>query len=294
MPKNNFNNQLQLHFIVLIWGFTAILAALIPLDAIHLVWFRVMIASFTIYVFTRIRKTSLRIDKKAFIQFFFGGILIALHWATFFYAIKISTISITLVTLSSGAIFVALLEPLFGRKKIKIYELLLATLAILGFIIIFKVEFNYLEGIISAVLSAMLIALFSVYNSKLTQKYKAVHIAFYELFSAFLFITITMAVFRFSFTESISLTFYQLLFLIILSTVATAYPFIVATKLLKKMGPFTIVLTNNLEPVYGIIFALLIFGEKEKMSKSFYIGAALILLSVIINSILKIKMVKRD
>ncbi|MCK5639016.1 MAG: EamA family transporter [Flavobacteriaceae bacterium] len=292
MQNDNFKNQLQLHFIVLIWGFTAILVALISVDAIPLVWLRVLIASITIYIFTRIKKINLRIDKSTFVKFFIGGIFIALHWASFFYAIKVSTISITLVTMSSSAIFVALLEPIISNKKFRIYELVLASVAIIGFIVIFKVEFLYAKGIIYALISSLLLAIFSIFNSKLIIKHKAIHIAFYELALAFVFLSFLLLITNsFSFSD-LQLTSIEILYLFILSTVATAYPFVIATDLLKKMGPFTLVLTNNLEPVYGIILALIIFGDKEKMSSQFYIGAFIILCSVIINSVMKNKIIK--
>ena len=292
MQKNKIKDQLQLHFIVLIWGFTAILVALIPLEAIPLVWFRVMIASFTIFIFAKFQKIDLKIDKSTFVKFFIGGVLIALHWATFFNAIKVSTISITLVTMSSSAIFVVLLQPIFGIEKIKIYELVLASIAIVGFIVIFKVEQLYVKGILYALASSFLLAIFSIYNNKLTMKHKAIHISFYELLSAFLFLTVLMFFSGTFSSVAIKMSNYEILFLIILSTVATAYPFVIATDLLKKMGSFTLLLTNNLEPVYGIILALLIFGEKERMSTQFYIGAFIVFCSVVINSVLKSKIIK--
>ena len=292
MQRNNIKDQIQLHFIVLIWGFTAILVALIPLQAMQLVWYRVMIASVTIFIFAKIQKIDLKIDKATFVKFFIGGVLIALHWTTFFYAIKVSTISITLVTMSSSAIFVVLLGPVLGGEKIKFYELLLASVTIIGFIVIFKVEHLYVKGISYALISSILLAVFSIYNNRLTMKYKAIYISFYELFSAFLFISVVMFINNTFSDIIVKMTGNEILFLIILSTVATAYPFVIATDLLKKMGSFTLLLTNNLEPVYGIILALLIFGEKEKMSTQFYFGAFIVFCSVVINSVLKSKIIK--
>ena len=292
MQNDNFKNQLQLHFIVLIWGFTAILGALIHLDAIPLVWLRVLIASITIYIFTRIKKINLKIDKLTFVKFFIGGVLIALHWASFFYAIKVSTISITLVTMSSSAIFVALLEPIVSNKKFRFYELVLASVVIIGFVVIFKVEFIYAKGIFYALISSLLLAIFSIFNSNLIERHKAIHIAFYELSLAFVFLSVLLLITNSVSLSDLKLTNVEILYLFVLSTVATAYPFVIATDLLKKMGSFTLVLTNNLEPIYGIILALIIFGDKEKMSNHFYIGALIILCSVIINSVIKNKFIK--
>lgn len=289
MPASKLKNQIHLHFIVFIWGFTAILAALISIDAVPLVWYRVLLASLTLFIYFKIKKIDLKISLNALLRFLLGGIMIALHWAAFFYAIKISTISITLITMSSSAIFVALLDPLLSNKKFRFYELLLASIAIVGFVIIFNVENGYAEGIIYALISSILLAFFSIFNSKNIQKFKAVHIAFYELFFAFLFLSGVIFI-----SNSFSIAEYNLsnsdwIYLIILSTICTAYPFVVSTNLLKKMSPFTIVLTNNLEPVYGIILAVIIFGDKEKMSLQFYIGAVIIFGSVLLNGFLKAK-----
>jgi len=294
MPSGNFNNQLHLHFIVFIWGFTAILAALITIEAIPLVWFRVLLAAVTLFVFLKIKKTTFNENLSDLIKFFIGGVIVALHWVTFFHAIKISTISTTLITLSSSAFFVVILKPFFGKKKFLFYELILAIITVIGFIIIFKSEKLYTRGIIIALISAFLVALFSVYNSKLIKSYKGSKIAFYELFFAFLFLTVILF-FKGDFTAS----FFDLIksdwiYIVILATICTAYPFVVATNLLRKMSPFTIVLTNNLEPIYGIILAIIIFGDKEKMSWQFYVGALIILCSVLLNAFVKNKSFKFD
>jgi drug/metabolite transporter (DMT)-like permease len=287
MLKNKFKNQLHLHFIVFIWGFTAILGALISIDAIPLVWFRVLLASLVLFIFLKIRKIPFNENGSDMLKLFFGGVLVALHWVTFFHAIKISTISTTLITLSSSAFFVVIFKPFFEKKKIEVYELLLAFLAVLGFVVIFYSETLYTKGILVALLSSMLVALFSVYNSKLIKSYRGSKIAFYELFFAGIFLTVILIV-----KNDFSVSYFQLsqsdwFYLLLLAIICTAYPFVVATNLLKKMSPFTIVLTNNLEPVYGIVLALIIFGEKEQMSIQFYVGAAIIFSSVLLNGILK-------
>ena len=287
MPTNKFKNQLHLHFIVFIWGFTAILGALISIDAIPLVWFRVLLASVVLFIFLKIRKIPFNENGSDMLKLFLGGVLVALHWVTFFYAIKISTISTTLITLSSSAFFVVIIKPLFEKKRIEIYELLLAFLTMIGFVVIFYSETLYTIGILVALVSAILVALFSVYNSKLIKSYRGSKIAFYELFFAGLFLTVILI-----FKKDFNTAYFQLsqsdwFYLLVLAVICTAYPFVVATNLLKKMSPFTIVLTNNLEPVYGIVLALIIFGEKEQMSTQFYIGAAIIFSSVLLNGILK-------
>jgi len=287
MLKNKFKNQLHLHFIVFIWGFTAILGALISIDAVPLVWFRVLLAALVLFIFLKIRKIPFNENGSDMLKLFFGGVLVALHWVTFFHAIKISTISTTLITLSSSAFFVVIIKPFFEKKRIEVYELLLAVLAMLGFVVIFYSETLYTKGILVALLSAMLVAFFSVYNSKLIKSYRGSKIAFYELFFAGIFLTVILIVKNDFNGAYFELSQSDWFYLLLLAVICTAYPFVVATNLLKKMSPFTIVLTNNLEPVYGIILALIIFGEKEQMSTQFYVGAAIIFSSVLLNGILK-------
>jgi drug/metabolite transporter (DMT)-like permease len=290
MPSDKLKNQLHLHFIVFIWGFTAILGALITIDAMSLVWYRVLIASITIFIYLKFKKNPFSETLSDYIKFFIGGTIVALHWSTFFYAIKISNISTTLITLSSSAVFLVLLQPLFEKKKISFTELFLSVITIIGFVIIFRAEEMYVNGIIFGLISALLLAVFSMYNNKLIQNYKATKIAFYELFAAFIFLTIVLF-FNGDFNSSyFVLNKSDWLYITILATLCTAYPFVVATNLLRKMGPFTIILTNNLEPVYGILLAVFIFGDKEKMSLQFYIGALLIIFSIFFNAMIKNKL----
>ena len=287
MPNDKIKNQLHLHFIVFIWGFTAILGALISIDAVPLVWYRVLLASAALYLVLRIRKVRLNENWADLLKLAIGGLIVALHWVTFFHAIKISTVSTTLVSLSSSAFFVVLIKPFFERKKFQWYELFLALVAIVGFVVIFRSETVYTEGILVALASAFLVALFAVMNSRFIQKYSGSKIAFYELFFAMVFLSALLLVEGKFTSDFFTMSQQDWIYLLVLALVCTAYPFVVATNLLKKMSPFTIVLTNNLEPVYGIILALLIFGDKEMMSLQFYLGALVILSCVILNGWIK-------
>ncbi len=287
MPNDKLKNQLHLHFIVFIWGFTAILGALISIDAVPLVWYRVLIASAVLYLVLRLRKVKFHENWADLLKLAVGGLIVALHWVTFFHAIKISTVSTTLISLSSSAFFVVLIKPFFERKRFQWYELFLALVAIVGFVIIFRSETLYTEGILVALISAFLVALFAVMNSLFIRKYSASKISFYELFFAMIFLSVLLLVQGGFTADFFSLSQMDWIYLVVLAVVCTAYPFVVATNLLKKMSPFTIVLTNNLEPVYGIILALLIFGDKEMMSTEFYLGALVILSCVILNGWIK-------
>lgn len=289
MVESRLKNYLLLHLIVFIWGFTAILGALITLDAIPLVWFRMGLAVLFIVIYFLITKKSFRVDKKGVLKFIFTGIIIALHWVFFFKAIKVSNVSIALVTMSTGAFFTSLIEPFLFKRRIKSVEILLGLLVIAGLYIIFNFETQYKLGIVYALISSFLGSLFAVLNGLFIKEYSANSISLYQLFFGVLFITIYLLC-----TNSFSIAFFQLsssdwFYLIILSSICTAYAFIASVKVMEYLSPYTVMLTINLEPIYAIILALFIFGDKEKMNPEFYYGAFIVLFVVLLNGIIKNK-----
>jgi drug/metabolite transporter (DMT)-like permease len=289
MQESKLKNYLLLHLIVFIWGFTAILGALITLDAIPLVWFRMGLAVLFIVIYFLIKKKSFRVDKKGVLKFLCTGVIIALHWVFFFKAIKVSNVSIALVTMSTGAFFTSLIEPLFFKRRVKSIEIVLGLLVIAGLYVIFNFETQYKLGIIYALISSFLGSLFAVLNGVFVKKYNANSISLYQLFFGVLFISIYLF-----FTNSFSIAFFQLsssdwFYLLVLSSICTAYAFIVSVKVMKYLSPYTVMLTINLEPVYAIILALFIFGDKEKMNPEFYYGAFIVLFVVLLNGIIKNK-----
>lgn len=290
MPNDkNLNSYLHLHLIVFIWGFTAVLGALITLDALPLVWFRMLFAVFFIGIYIAFKKISLRLNLQVILKLLAAGLIIALHWFTFFEAIKVSNISVTLACLSTGAFFTSILEPIFFKRKVIYYEVLFGLIVIAGLYLIFQVEGNYVYGIILALTSAFLSASFSIINGKFAKEYDSSVISFYELVGGVLFFSLFLL-----FKGSFSISFFQLsandfMWLMVLSSVCTAYAFIASVSVMKYLSPYTVMLTINLEPIYGIILALMVFGEKEQMNGQFYIGALIILSTVILNGILKNK-----
>ena len=287
MLNDKLKNYLHLHVIVFIWGFTAILGKLISLEALDLVWFRMLFASLFIVGFLWIKKSSIKVPFNVIVGFIISGIIIAAHWYTFYEAIKVSNISITLACLSTGAFFASLIEPVFYKRKVIWYEVLFGLFAIIGISIIFNVETNFKLGIILAITSAFLSALFSVINSKYAKVYDPNVISFYELTSGVFFLSIYLLATE-KFTENFfKLSYEDLIWLLLLASICTAYAFSASIKVMKFLSPFTVMLTINLEPVYGIILALLIFKDSEQMNSLFYVGALIILLTVIANGIVK-------
>lgn len=289
MPKTELKNYLHLHFLVFIWGFTAILGALISIDAIPLVWYRMLFAVIIVFIYFIIKKKPLRIGPKALLKFLISGIIIAVHWIFFFSAIKVANVSVALIALSTGALFASFIEPLFFRRRINFLELLFGLIVIAGLYLILNFEGGYTLGIIYALIASFLSVLFSVLNGLFIRKYTAEVISFYQLLFGVGFITLYILVTTGFTMDQFALKSSDFIYLFILSSICTAYAFIVSVKIMKHLTPYTVILTLNLEPVYGIILAVIIFGEKEKMSTQFYVGGAVILLIVIINGILKNK-----
>ena len=287
MPNVKLNNYLHLHFIVFVWGFTAVIGKLITIDALPLVWYRMLMAYLIILAYILIRKFQLKVSPKTLLMLILGGIVVSLHWVTFFMAIKVSNVSIALATMSTGAFFTALLEPFWYGRKMVGYELVFGLIVMLGLYIMFRVETGFLNGILLALVSSFLSATFSLINGKLTQEQRPSIISFYELGSGVLFLSIYLV-----FSGSFDQKFFQLsvndwMYIFILASVCTAYAFIASVKILKYISPYTVMLTINLEPVYGIILAFLLLGESEKLNPLFYVGALLILTTVVANGILK-------
>ena len=287
MPNDRLKSYLHLHLIVFIWGFTAVLGALISIDALPLVWYRMLLASGFVWMYIYWKKFDLRVSRRTLIGFVLAGIVIAVHWLTFFMAIKVSNVSITLAMMSTGALFAAIIEPFYYKRAIIWYEIVLGLLVMIGLFIIFRVEGDYTFGIILALISAFLSALFSMINGKFAQVHRPSVISFYELLSGFLFLTLFLIV-----TGGFDVAFFQLsssdwIYMLILASVCTGYAFIASVHVMKFLTPYTVMLTINLEPVYGILLAFFVFGEQEKMSSAFYLGALLILSTVLANGILK-------
>ncbi len=275
------SSHLKLHFIVLIYGFTAILGKLISLPAAQLVWYRMLIAVIAFYLFIRWKKTDLAISHIQFFKLFGIGIIVAIHWITFFGAIKISNVSVTLGCLATVTLFTSLLEPFFFRKRINAVEVIVGLLIILGLYLIFRFETRYSLGIIVALISAFLAGLFTVINKKMVMHQKASVISFYEMLGGLTGITLYLL---FSGSANSPLTLpspIDFIYLLVLGIICTAYAFAVQVDIMKHLSAYIVALTINLEPVYGIIMAYFLFGETEHMTGGFYFGTVIILISVL-------------
>ncbi len=288
MPNAKLKNYLHLHLLIFIAGFTAILGELITIGSLALVWYRMAIAGILMFVYIKFIKLNIKTSRKAILQFSAAGVIIALHWITFFEAINQANVSIALAMFSSGAFFASFIEPIFFKRKILAYEIMFGVIVIIGIFLITSSGLGYVNGIILGLISALFSTLFAVINGRFIERYNATVISFYEFISGVLFLTVFILLTggRFN-TEFFTLSTSDWVYILILASVCTAYAFIGAVEVMRYISPFTVILSYNLEPVYGICIALVLFPEAEKMSPQFYIGAILIIGIVLMDAILK-------
>ena len=272
-------NLIILHFTVFIWGFTGILGQLISISAVSLVWYRVLIASVSLFLYFKVNKTALKLSRKTFLQLIFTGALVGGHWILFFASIKLSNVPVALVCLSSITLFTAIFEPVINKKKISKLEILAGLLIIIGIATIFKFESRYTKGIEAGLLSAVCASLFSIINSRQVKKYDAPVIAFYELSGALLWITIYLLLTG-GFNQSMDLKGADIGYLFILGTICTSLAYVAGASVMRELSAFRVALITNLEPVYGIIMSLVFFKDMNKMTIGFWIGAVIILSTI--------------
>ncbi len=271
------------------WGFTPVLGKFITLNAWQLVWWRMALIIPVMLIFMFLNKKTQHLPpKKDLYKMAFIGTLIAFHWVCFYGAIKVSNISITMAAFSSATLFTSLIEPIFHKRKILLYEILLGVLVMIGISVIFSASFEYKWGIILGLLAALLSSTFSVLNSLLVKKnIPSIQISTYELLFGFITLSVYLYFLNHFNTHFFYINTHNWLGLTLLSYICTTIPFIVAIDLTRYISPYTINLTVNLESVYGIILAIIIYNENKNLNWSFYVGTLIILKAIFLNSYLK-------
>ena len=282
-------NLILMHFVVLIFGFTGILGKLITIEAVPLVFWRTAIGAVTIYLWLKLQNKVTKKSWATIAKLCGVGILIAIHWVTFFASIKASNVSIALTMLAVSPMFVGFIEPIFFRRKLDPKEIFIGSIVIVGVAITLKFSGGYEWGVFLGLISALFASLFTTINGVLVKEHDASNISLVELFFASLVIFIFMTVRGEVGLELIAIDIMDWVYIIILAVVATSFAFIAFTHVMKVFTPFTTTVAINLEPIYSIILAVLIFGEEEIMGVRFYIGATIIIGAIIINTILKEK-----
>lgn len=279
-------NLLLLHFIVIIFGFTGILGKEISIDSTPLVFWRMLIGFGGMMIFVLIFMRRERLNKQVYRKSLFVGLIIAVHWITFFEAIKQSNVSVTLATMASTALFVSLFKPLIDRSRLVGYEVFLGVCTIFGLVLIFGFATEHIWGIVLALISSALAALFTIINAQLVQRGSATLISTAEMASGMLIVLVFLVITGEA-PSLLNVTSMDWVWLLLLGLVATAFAFVASVEVMRQLSPFTVALTVNLEPVYTIILALVFYREEEYMDIGFYIGASIIVATIFVNSYLK-------
>ncbi|MDI1354608.1 MAG: DMT family transporter [bacterium] len=287
MFKKVNTHFLLLHIIVFIWGFSPILGRYITANAWQLVWFRILLTIAAMYVYLIVTKHEFRIPMHYFWKLCGVGLIIMVHWLAFYGAIKVSNVSVTMVAFSTGTLFSSIIEPLLYRRRVRLYEVIIGLVIIAAIALIFSIETQYWLGICLGIAAAFTSSLFGVFNGLLAPHLKPGIISFYELSAAFVGLTIFIALKNDFNSSFFHLDHASIIGLLLLSLVCTVFPFITSVNLAKHISPYTIVLTVNLETVYGIVWAILFFNENRELNPEFYLGVLIILFAIFLNSYLR-------
>jgi drug/metabolite transporter (DMT)-like permease len=266
---------------------------LVSIPALEMVFYRSILAALGMGIVIVAVKGTFAVTKAEFVKLILIGFIVALHWVAFFGSARVSNVSVSLVGFATNSLWTALLEPWFNRTRVKKFELVLGLVVIFGLYIIFSFDFQYKLGLFIGIVAGFTSALFSVLTSKMVHRIPAYTITFYEMIGVFIALTLYLPVYKFTMAENGVLHLMprpmDWLYIALLAGVCSVYAFSTAVKLMKKISVFLIQLTLNLEPVYGIIMAVIIFGNQEKMGLNFYIGTCIILSAVLIYPFLKRK-----
>jgi drug/metabolite transporter (DMT)-like permease len=271
----------RLHTAVFLWGFTGVLGRAISLNEGWLVWWRMFITAISLWILFYFLKSIRKVSLRGFLKIAAVGTVLSLHWLTFYGSIKYANVSIALTCLSTTGLLSAVIEPLFFRRRVNMYELVLGVFALAGIALIYATNLSFSTGIYVGLISAVLTVLVSVMNKKLIDGYAPETITLYQLTGGFLGLSILMPFYNYLFPSAQNIPQHiDWFWLIILSWCCTIFTFMLYINALKKVSAFTANLTLTLEPVYGIILAFIIYHENTTLSHYFFFGFGLILIAV--------------
>jgi drug/metabolite transporter (DMT)-like permease len=277
---------IQLHVAVLLAGFTGILGKLITLNAGLLVWYRLLLTAISLWLLASLRRQDIRIDRRDLWRIIGIGGIAAMHWVAFYGSIKYSNVSVGLLCFSAIGFFTAIIEPLVLGHRLDVVELLLGLLVIVGIFFIFRVDPHFKTGILLGLISSVLASLFPVLNKRILRRVPAETVTLYELSGGFLVLTVFMPVYLWLFpVPSLLPGLADLGWLLVLSWACTVLAFNLGLLALQKISAFTVSLTYNLEPVYGILLAFVVFREDRYFNRGFYVGLGIILASIVLQTV---------
>ena len=276
-----------LHVAVFLAGWTGIFGRLVSLDGLPLVWYRMMTSVVVLAAVLGFMRKLHKTPMRAVLKIGGCGILLALHWVAFFASIQASNVSIGVACVATSCFFTTLFEPLVNRKRIQWKNILLSFIAIAGILFIFSVDVRFRLGIVLGLLCAALYSLFAILNVNIANETKedSATMLLYELAGGVAFLTLCIPVFRAIYpTESVVPVGNDLLSLLLLGSVFTVIPFLFQLQALRKLSAFTVNMAYNLEPLYSIAVAAVLFGELQEVGFSFWVGICLIVLSVVLQT----------
>ncbi|MFA4977422.1 MAG: DMT family transporter [Sphingobacterium sp.] len=283
-------SYLVLHTAVLLAGFTGVFGKLITLNQIPLVWFRVLLSTIILFLVLKLFKIERLKSTKDVFKIAKVGLLITIHWIFFYGSIKFSNISIGVVCYCLTSFFTAVLEPIINKKRFSAAQLMLSMLTLIGISLIFHFDSSYQLGIILDVISTIFAALYTIYNERLVKQYDSKLLNFYQMLSGTIVLGLGLPIFYYLFpTERFIPSFSDGVYLILLALFCTVGLYVLFAESLKKLSAFTVNLSFNLEPIYSIIIAFLFFNEGKQVNASFYVGLALVLVSVLLQTMRSIR-----
>lgn len=277
---------LQLHAAVLLAGFTGVLGRLITINESLLVWYRMFFAVIALLLLSVFTGKIKWIPFRKMLPLLGIGSIIALHWVFFYGSVKYANVSVSLVCFSAIGFFSSLIDPLISKRKFELVEILLGLMVMFGVYLIFHFDQDFRLGIVMGIVSSFLASLFPIFNKSMVEKYDPDTITFYEMAGGWFMLNLFVPVYmQFMPSQNYLPGWNDLLWLIILSLLCTVLAFNLSVRALSRISPFTVNLSFNLEPVYGILLAFLIFGEHQDLGLSFYAGLLIIFLTVVIQTI---------
>lgn len=272
------------HICVFLWGFTAVFGRIINLNETVLVWYRMGITSLILLCIPSLWKTIRQVDKRTFWQLVGIGVLVTIHWITFYGSIKSANISVALTCLATTSFFVSVFEPLLFGRKFVWHELILALLVIPAMYLIFRFSGDYKTGIILGLISTFFATMFALFNKKMTKRTAPLNITFIEIGTGFILLSMVMPLYlQWQPDADMSPSMADSINLVLFAGICTVVPFTLSLYSMRHISVFTASITLNLEPVYGIIMAIVFFHENDHLETGFYLGTLLILLVVFIN-----------
>ena len=283
------NSLLVMHLIVIILGLTGVLGKLIEASSTILVWYRMMIAFVALGLYLLIQKELFKIQKGFIWKLLGVGAIVAAHWLFFFESIKVSNVSVAVVCLATSSLFSALIEPFVFKRKISAYELVFGIVVIASLAFALQADVSYFLGYVYGVTAAFLATLFTIFNALYINKVEASKITLVEMLGGWLAMSLYIGLFTKTPLSDFYISQQDTIYLLALGIVCTAFAFVVSVEVMKSLSPYSVIMAVNLEPIYSIVLALILFGESEEMTSSFYIGGSAIILTVFLEGYLKTK-----